>query len=132
MQTNIYKDRMQKAYLFGAPVLYSNQTIPREDVPQGWYCYDLRGTAEDPHRPYKLVDQAEKNHAGAILSYLPLKKEHAQSRLVKDEFQMTIVPVSLSKFCSDEKISCPEIPLRHLLKPASPDEAGFFYALPLH
>ena len=52
MQINIYKDRMQKAHLFGAPVLYSDRPIPREDVPQGWYCYDLRGTAEDPRRPY--------------------------------------------------------------------------------
>ena len=88
MQINIYKDRMQKAHLFGAPVLYSDRPIPREDVPQGWYCYDLRGTAEDPRRPYSLVDQVEKNHAGSVLSYLPLKSGRSQSRLVKDMFQL--------------------------------------------
>lgn len=128
MQINIYKDRIQKAHLFGASVLYSDRPIPREDVPQGWYCYDLRGTAEDPHRPYSLVDQAEKNHAGSVLSYLPLKNGRSQSRLVKDMFQPEAVSVTLSKFCSDEKIRCPEIPLRHMLRPASPEEAGLFYA----
>lgn len=128
MQINIYKDRLQKAYLFGAPVLYSEQPIPREDVPQGWYCYDLRGTAEDPHQPYKLVDQAEKNHAGSVLSCLPLKKGHAQSRLVKEEFQLTAASATLNKFCSDENIQCPETPIRYQLRPASPEEAGLFYA----
>ena len=128
MQINIYKDRMQKAHLFGAPVLYSDRPIPREDVPQGWYCYDLRGTAEDPRRPYSLVDQVEKNHAGSVLSYLPLKSGRSQSRLVKDMFQLEPASVTLSKFCSDEKIRCPEIPLRHMLRPASPEEAGLFYA----
>ncbi len=128
MQINIYKDRMQKARLFGASVLYSEQPIPREDVPLGWYCYDLRGTAEDPERAYSLVDQAEKNHAGSVLSYLPLKNGKSKSRLVKEMFQLTAVPVTLNKFCSDEKIKVPEVPLRHQMRPASPEEAGFFYA----
>ncbi len=88
LQMNIYKDRMQKAYLFGILVLYSKRCIPREDVPTDWYCYDLRG-AEDPQRPHRLVDQTEKNHAGSVLFYLPLKNENFQSRFVKDQFHLT-------------------------------------------
>lgn len=98
---------------------------PAGGRPQGWCCYDLCGTAEDPRRPCKLVDQAEKNHAGTVLSYLPLKTGHSQSRLVKDELQLTAASATLSKFCSDEKIRMPEIPLRHLLRPASPKRRGF-------
>ena len=56
MQINIYKDKMLGARLFGASVLYSAAPIPREDVPQGWYCYDLRGTARHPDEPHALVD----------------------------------------------------------------------------
>ena len=44
MDVNIYKDQMQKAYLFGTAVLHSNKPIPQEDVPQYWFRYDLRGT----------------------------------------------------------------------------------------
>ncbi len=128
MQINIYKDQMQKAYLFGSSVLYSGQPIPREDVPKGWFCYDLRGTDHTPDRPYSLVDQAEKNHAGSVLSLLPLKSERAQSRLVKDKFQLTEEFVSLNQFCADEKIIAPEVPFRHMLRPASPEDAGLFYA----
>ncbi len=84
LQINIYKDKMPGACLFGASVLYSAKPIPREDVPQGWYCYDLRGTARHPDEPHALVELAEENHVGSILSYLPLKKGGSQFRLVKD------------------------------------------------
>jgi hypothetical protein len=112
------EDKMLGALLFGAPVLYSAQPIPREDVPQGWYCYDLRGTARHPDEPHALVDLAEENHAGSILSYLPLKKGGSQFRLVKDMFQMTGTNPSLAEFCAEEKIRCPETPVRHQLCPA--------------
>lgn len=128
LQINIYKSQMQKARLFGVPILYSAAPIPREDVPQGWSCYDLRGTAQDKSRPYSLVDQAEKNRVASVLSYLPLKSGRAKSRLVRDMFQPDGVLVSLKKFCADEKIRCPETPLRHMLCPASPEDAGLFYA----
>ena len=127
MQVNIYKDQFEKAYLFDAPVLYSIQSIPREDVPQGWFCYDLRGTDRAPDRPYSMVDQTDKNHAGSVLSPLPLKGGHARSRLVKNNFYPLGKFVDLNTFCTGEKISIPEIPLRHMLRPASPEEAGFFY-----
>ena len=38
LQINIYKDRLLGARLFGAPVLYSREPIPHEDIPKGWYC----------------------------------------------------------------------------------------------
>ena len=129
MQINIYKDKMLGARLFGASVLYSVQPIPREDVPLGWYCYDLRGTARHPDESHALVDKAEENRTGTILSYLPLKNGRSQYRLVKDMFQMAGTNPTLADFCAAENIRCPETPLRHLLCPASPEEAGLFYAL---
>ena len=119
---------MLKVYLFGAPALLYHRPIPREDVPQGWYCYDLQGTALDRTENYRLVDRADKNHNGSVLSYLPLKNGRSKSRLVKGMLQNTGVSVTLEKFCSDEKIRRPEGPFRHMLCPASPEEAGLFYA----
>ncbi|MEY8389428.1 LPD28 domain-containing protein [Oscillospiraceae bacterium 38-13] len=56
LQINIYKDKMLGARLFGAPVLFSAHPIPRKDIPQGWFCCDLRGTAGHPDEPHALVD----------------------------------------------------------------------------
>lgn len=38
--------------------------------------------------------------------------------------------LTLAKFCADRGIPQPETPLRHQFRPASPEEAGLFYALP--
>ena len=130
MRLNIYETLMQKAYLFGALVLHSDEPIPREDVPLGWYCYDLRGTSRAPHSPYSMVDHADKFHTGSVLSLLPLKSERTQSRLVKDQFRLTQEFVSLKTFCAERNITAPEIPFRHQMRPATPEEAGLFYALP--
>lgn len=129
MIINIYKDPMQTGYLFDTPILYSPRPIPREDVPQGWCCYDLCGTAKAPDVPYKLVDQAERNYAGSILSNQPLKNGKAQSRLLKDAFWLSGESATLDEFCAEENIPLPQTPIRHLMRPASPEEAGLFYAL---
>ncbi len=130
MPINIYRDPLQKAYLFGTAVLYSEKPVPQEDVPQHWYCYELRGTTLEPDRPYALVDLAIEHYAGSILSPLPLKKETAQSRLLKGKFELTSEHIHLSEFCSEYLIPQPETPIQHMLRPASPDEAGLSYALP--
>ena len=130
VQINIYKDPMQKAYLFGTAVLYSEKPIPREDVPQHWSSYELRGTVQRPDTPYALEDQASYNFAGSILSPLPLKADSAKSRLVKGKFELTSEYIRLTEFCSEYQISQPQTPAQHMPRPASPDEAGFSYILP--
>ena len=39
MSINIYQDTLQNVWLFGQSVLYTEQPIQREVVPEGWYCY---------------------------------------------------------------------------------------------
>ena len=58
MNVNIYEDELQNVWLFGQTVLYTEQPIPREEVPKGWHCYDLKGTAENPKRPYGAAPKA--------------------------------------------------------------------------
>lgn len=128
MPVNIYSAHMEKAYLFGTLVLHSGLPIPREDVPQGWFCYDLCGIDRAPSSPYILVDQTDKYHTGSVLSRQPLKNDSVQRRLGEDDFRLTGKFVSLKVFCEDEKITAPEVPFRYLLRPASPEDAGLFYA----
>ena len=69
MSVNIYEAELQNVWLFGQSVLYTTQPVPRGEVPEGWYCYDLRGTTADPERPRELVDRTGQNFAGSILSH---------------------------------------------------------------
>lgn len=110
MSINIYKDALQNVWLFGQSVLYTEQPIPREEVPEGWYCCDLRGTAADPKRPYELVDRAGQNFAGSILSNVPLLRGRTQGKLVQDNFWLTGIPATLADFCAEEGVPCPQPP----------------------
>ena len=75
MYIDLYKDRMHPAELFGKQVLYSEQPIAREEVPEGWHCYDLCRTDRKPDQPLKLTDLAVVYRVGTVLSPQPLKKD---------------------------------------------------------
>lgn len=78
MSINIWTDSMQHAELLGKPVLFTNWLIQRDIIPDGWYCYDLRGTHKSPSTQTTLVDHAADYHAGTVLSPIPLKHEGSE------------------------------------------------------
>lgn len=47
---DIYKDTMYLIELFGKNTLYAERPIPREEVPDRWYSYDLCGTEQKPDK----------------------------------------------------------------------------------
>ena len=84
MSINIWTDSMQHAALLGKPVLFTNWLIQRDIIPDGWYCYDLRGTHKSPSTRTTLVDHAADYHAGTVLSPIPLKHEGTVKRALDD------------------------------------------------
>ncbi|MFR6395328.1 MAG: LPD28 domain-containing protein [Oscillospiraceae bacterium] len=86
MSIDIWTDSMQHAELFGKPVLFTNWLVQRDTIPQGWHCYDLRGTRKAPNARITLVDQEVGYHAGTVLSPTPLRREGVTSRRVNGTF----------------------------------------------
>ena len=123
MSINLYQDTLQNVWLFGQSVLYTEQSIPREEVPEGWHCYDLKSSDANPERPYELVDRAERNFVGSILSAVPLMRGRTQSRLVRDNFWLTGISATLGDFCAEEGIPCPQPPEKVLQTAEEPVEA---------
>ncbi len=130
MRINIYKEQMQEAELFGKPVLYTGFTIPQEEVPDGWHCYDLCGTDRRPGEPVKLMDEAPWDNAGTVLSPTALKRDSTMARSVKDRFLLTGRPLTLAEFCQERGLPQAQDPRKYIPRPASPEEAGLFYTLP--
>ncbi|WP_295745250.1 LPD28 domain-containing protein [uncultured Oscillibacter sp.] len=127
---DIYKDQMLPIELFGRQVLYTKHPIAREEVPEGWCCYDLCGTDRKPNRSLKLTDAALIYHTGTVLSPRPLKRSTTLERKVTDLFFPNAEPLTLAEFCRKQNLPCPQDPRKYVLRPASPEEAGLFYALP--
>lgn len=105
MSINIWTDSMQHAALLGKPVLFTNWLIQRDIIPDGWYCYDLRGTHKSPSTRTTLVDHAADYHAGTVLSPIPLKHEGTASRRVNGTFYLLGEEMTLEQFCEEHDLA---------------------------
>lgn len=128
MSIDIWTDSMQHAELFGKPVLFTNWLIQRDTIPQGWHCYDLRGTRKAPNARITLVDQEAGYHAGTVLSPTLLKREGITSRRINGTFYLLGEEMTLEQFCEEHDLPCPQDNREFVLRPASPNEAGLFYS----
>lgn len=108
MSINIWTDSMQHAALLGKPVLFTNWLIQRDIIPDGWYCYDLRGTHKSPSTRTTLVDHAADYHAGTVLSPIPLKHEGTASRRVNGTFYLLGEEMTLEQFCEEHDLAYPQ------------------------
>ena len=68
-----HDEEYQEIELFEKPALFSNGRISRDNLPEGVYCYDLRGSDEDPGDPVSVEDQVVVNHAGSVILVTPLE-----------------------------------------------------------
>lgn len=96
MSINIKNDPLRSAILFGRPVLFASQRIPREEVPEGWYYYELRGSVRNAKKPVALSDHAYVNPIGSVLSPVPLKRADTISRRVNGQFLLLGETMTLS------------------------------------
>ena len=66
-------EQYQEIELFDKPGLFSNGRIVRDNLPEGVYCYDLRGSDYDPGEPVCVEERVVVNHAGSVLLTEPLE-----------------------------------------------------------
>lgn len=66
-------EKYQEVELFDQPALFSNGRIKQEEVPDGLFRYDLRGSDYDPGDPIQVEENVLVNHAGTVLTLKPLE-----------------------------------------------------------
>lgn len=130
MSINIKTDPLRSAILFDRSVLFASQRIPREEVPEGWYYYELRGSVRNAKKPIALSDHAYINLIGSVLSPVPLKRANTISRRVNGRFLLLGETMTLRDYCRNNSLEYPLQNQTFAIRPASPEEAGIFYALP--
>ena len=131
MKVNAKTEEFQHLELLGKYALFTNDRIDRSTVPDGWYCYDFRGSDDDPGELRYIEESVMVNHAGSVL--MPKKLElPASGRLdARDEFGfLNEGDMTLREFCEVHDLPCPAEEEKYHIRPARPDEAGLFYAQP--
>ena len=66
-------EQYQEIELFDKLGLFSNGRIARDNLPEGVYCYDLRGSDYDPGDSVCVEERVVVNHAGSVLLTEPLE-----------------------------------------------------------
>lgn len=130
MKANAREEQFEHVELFGKPALFTNSLIDQATVPEGFFCYDLRGSDRDPGKPGSVENQVAVNYAGMILiaEAVTISKEGFNRLSGKLNFLGECL--ILSEFC--EKHGIPLVPENRTftLRPALPEEAELFYTLP--
>ena len=79
-------EQYQEIELFDKLGLFSNGRIVRDNLPEGVYCYDLRGSDYDPGEQVCVEEQVVVNHAGSVLLTEPLElAEDGRLMLTEEE-----------------------------------------------
>ena len=79
-------EQYQEIELFDKLGLFSNGRIARDNLPEGVYCYDLRGSDYDPGDPIYVEDRVGVNHAGSVILAEPLDlSKEGYLRLTEEE-----------------------------------------------
>ena len=64
---NLLNEELQEIEIFDKPGLFSNGRLRDEDVPEGLYRYDLRGSDYNPGQPITVEKTVVVNHAASVL-----------------------------------------------------------------
>lgn len=125
MSVDATKELFEHVELFGKPALFTDSRIDVSTVPLGFYCYDLRGSDNDPGRPVTLELHVGVNHAGTVLTPQKVKIPESGYKRLKDGLNFLGEEISLEQFCREYQI---DFKPRLAIQPASNREAGIFYA----
>ena len=98
-------EQYQEIELFDKPGLFSNGRIARDDLPEGVYCYDLRGSDDDPGDPVSVEEKVLVNHAGSVLLTEPLELPETGYLMLTEEEGLNFTGgfSTLAQFLQEQK-----------------------------
>ena len=98
-------EQYQEIELFDKSGLFSNGRISRDDLPEGVYCYDLRGSDDDPGSPICVEERVMVNHAGSVILTAPLEFPEEGRLYFTDETGLNFNGgmLTLSQFLQEQK-----------------------------
>ena len=98
-------EQYQEIELFDKPGLFSNGRIVRDNLPEGVYCYDLRGSDYDPGEQVCVEERVVVNHAGSVLLTEPLELAEDRRLMLTEEEGLNFVGgfSTLAQFLQEQR-----------------------------
>lgn len=77
-------EEYQEVNFFDVPALFSNGRVNSNAIPEGIYRYELQGASYDPGYPLYVKEAVGVNHAGTVLTTIPVTAENIDSLRLGD------------------------------------------------
>lgn len=120
MYTDIYEGNLPLIVLFEQEVLLCDTVVPRNIVPEGWYCYDLQYPEDGPYFQSTMVREAECNHFMTVLAPIPLLEDGVEQRPTDGQLEHLFdkpQKLTLAEYCRKHGLPQPEDRRRFVLTP---------------
>lgn len=102
---DINQEHFMSIKLNNTKMLLSYGRIPRQQVPQHLFCYDIQ-SSDDGFDPANIISQVMVNHWGTLISHVPIEMDESGWYQIKeDEFEyMDTNCMNLSDYLKDTQV----------------------------
>ena len=95
------KESFDHIELFDAPAMFTDLRIDRSTVPDELFCYDVRGTGDDPGELTVIEPFVAVNHAGTIIGIEDYMLEQGQAKYIATHINFLGDEITLDEFCAE-------------------------------
>lgn len=85
--------------LFDSPAMFTNARVKRSTVPEGLFCYDVRGSDVDPGDLCVIENHVLVNHSGTIIGAVDYMLEKGEYKSVSDGISFLGDEITMDEFC---------------------------------
>ena len=95
------KETFDHIELFDAPAMFTNAGVDRSSIPEGLFCYDVRGADDDPGGLTVIEPFVAVNHAGTIIGIEDYMLEQGQAKYIATHINFLGDEITLAEFCAE-------------------------------
>ena len=85
--------------LFDSPAMFTNARVKRSTVPEGLFCYDVRGSDVDPGDLCVIENNVLVNHSGTVIGVQDYMLEKGQAKYIATHINFLGDEITLDEFC---------------------------------
>ena len=94
--------------LFDFPAMFTNARVKRSTVPEGLFCYDVRGSDVDPGDLCVIENNVLVNHSGTIIGVQDYMLENGQAKYIASHINFLGDEITLDEFCKLHRVEVGE------------------------
>lgn len=85
--------------LFDSPAMFTNARVDRSTVPEGLFCYDIRGSDDDPGALCVMENHVLVNHAGTVIGTVNYMLGKDDYKVIGEGINFLGDEITLDEFC---------------------------------